>query len=125
MVDVWWFCVLRDLWQTKQSKDYDLQGDYVRHWLPELANVPASRIHEPWLMSKEEQEKYVRGPWHTGGPLACQHDLLLGYILWAGLCRYGVRIGVDYPEPISTSRYGRPHSDTAFGESCLPDTWSD
>jgi deoxyribodipyrimidine photo-lyase len=33
---------------TKQSKDYDPDGDYIRHWLPELAKVPASRIHQPW-----------------------------------------------------------------------------
>ena len=40
---------------TKQSKDYDLQGNYIRTWIPELRNVPAERIHEPWLMSKQEQ----------------------------------------------------------------------
>ena len=40
---------------TKQSKDYDLQGNYIRTWIPELRNVPAERIHEPWLMSKKEQ----------------------------------------------------------------------
>ena len=44
---------------TKQSKDYDLDGDYIRHWIPELKDVPAPRIHEPWLMSKAEQ---VRQP---------------------------------------------------------------
>jgi deoxyribodipyrimidine photo-lyase len=33
---------------TKQSKDYDPDGDYIRHWLPELSKVPASRIHQPW-----------------------------------------------------------------------------
>uniref|UniRef100_A0A7S1SVM2 Cryptochrome DASH n=1 Tax=Tetraselmis chuii TaxID=63592 RepID=A0A7S1SVM2_9CHLO len=54
---------------TKQSKDYDLEGTYLRHWIPELANVPASRIHEPWLMSKAEMDKY------------------------------GVQIGEDYPQP--------------------------
>lgn len=42
---------------TKQSKDYDLKGDYIRTWLPQLRNVPAERIHEPWLMSREEQTK--------------------------------------------------------------------
>jgi hypothetical protein len=25
--------------------------------VPELANVPASRIHEPWLMSKQEMQQ--------------------------------------------------------------------
>lgn len=37
---------------TKQSKDYDLGGDYVRTWCPELKNVPASKVHEPWTLSK-------------------------------------------------------------------------
>jgi hypothetical protein len=32
----------------QQSKDYDPAGDYIRHWLPELKNVPTARIHEPW-----------------------------------------------------------------------------
>ncbi|KAK3268443.1 Myosin-3 [Cymbomonas tetramitiformis] len=41
----------------KQSKDYDLQGDYVRAWIPELKDVPTSKIHTPWQMTPEEQEK--------------------------------------------------------------------
>ena len=40
---------------TKQARDYDPTGDYVRTWVPELKNVPAGRIFEPWLMSKDEQ----------------------------------------------------------------------
>ena len=31
----------------KQSKQYDERGEYVRLWLPELADVPADEIHEP------------------------------------------------------------------------------
>ena len=33
-----------------QSKDYDLEGEYIRKWIPELANVPQFYIHEPWKM---------------------------------------------------------------------------
>lgn len=65
---------------TKQSKDYDLMGEYLRTWLPELAKVPAPHIHEPWLMSKQDQDKY------------------------------GVQIGVDYPAPVPASQLARPHS---------------
>ncbi|NEO65570.1 MAG: cryptochrome DASH, partial [Moorea sp. SIO4G2] len=54
----------------KQSKDYDPQGQYVKHWLPELTSVPAKKVHQPWTLSSDEQK------------------------------RYGLRIGVDYPQPV-------------------------
>ena len=54
----------------KQTKDYDPQGNYIKHWLPELASLPGDKVREPWKLSQEEQK------------------------------RYGVRIGVDYPRPI-------------------------
>jgi deoxyribodipyrimidine photo-lyase len=54
----------------KQSKDYDPKGDYVRHWLPELASIPGSKIHEPWQLTLEEQK------------------------------RYQIRLGTDYPYPV-------------------------
>jgi len=59
---------------TKQGKDYDAQGDYVRTWVPELKNVPASHIHEPWAMSKAAMEQSD-----------CQ-------------------IGTDYPAPLAPPR---------------------
>ena len=43
---------------VKQSKDYDADGAYVRHWLPELKDVPTQYVHEPWKMSRADQEKY-------------------------------------------------------------------
>jgi deoxyribodipyrimidine photo-lyase len=55
---------------SKQAKDYDPQGKYVKHWLPELAKLPAQKIHEPWKLTAVEQKQY------------------------------GVRLGVDYPHPI-------------------------
>lgn len=42
----------------KQAKRYDDNGEYVRHWIPELDNLPADATHEPWLMSKGQQEMY-------------------------------------------------------------------
>ncbi|KAG2435381.1 hypothetical protein HXX76_007453 [Chlamydomonas incerta] len=70
---------------AKQSKDYDPSGEYVKTWCPELKNVPVAKVHEPWLMSKEEQE------------------------------RSGCRIGIDYPNPIPASRHGRPHAGAGSG----------
>ncbi|MEM8810704.1 MAG: DASH family cryptochrome [Cyanobacteria bacterium P01_G01_bin.38] len=54
----------------KQSRDYDPNGKYVKHWLPALKKVPIQKIHAPWKLDTVEQT------------------------------RCGVRIGVDYPNPI-------------------------
>jgi deoxyribodipyrimidine photo-lyase len=55
-----------------QSKKLDPEGAYIRRFVPELARVPAARIHEPWTMTAGEQR--------------------------AAGCRVGV--GGDYPERI-------------------------
>lgn len=34
---------------TRQGKEFDPDGDYVRRWVPELRDVPARSVHEPWL----------------------------------------------------------------------------
>ncbi|AFY37250.1 deoxyribodipyrimidine photo-lyase (single-stranded DNA-specific) [[Leptolyngbya] sp. PCC 7376] len=48
----------------KQAKDYDPQGEYVRHWLPELKSIPGEQIHQPWRISVRE--------------LGDRHDITLG-----------------------------------------------
>ncbi|WP_295389475.1 deoxyribodipyrimidine photo-lyase [uncultured Thiodictyon sp.] len=32
----------------RQGERFDPQGDYVRHWCPELARLPERFIHQPW-----------------------------------------------------------------------------
>jgi deoxyribodipyrimidine photo-lyase len=55
---------------TKQAKDQDPQGLFIRRWVPELARVPLPYLAEPWMMPAPVQ------------------DLA------------GCRIGQDYPAPI-------------------------
>ena len=39
-----------------QGRKFDPAGDYVRRWVPELANVPTPAIHEPWRLNPQEQQ---------------------------------------------------------------------
>jgi deoxyribodipyrimidine photo-lyase len=41
---------------TKQGRDQDPQGVFIRRWCPELAHVPLLYIFEPWLMNELEQK---------------------------------------------------------------------
>jgi deoxyribodipyrimidine photo-lyase len=53
-----------------QAEKYDPDGAFVKRWLPALSDVPADVVHEPWTLSPADQT------------------------------RYGVQLGVDYPEPV-------------------------
>jgi len=54
----------------KQAAEHDPDGAYVKHWCPELAALPAAKVHAPHLLRPDEQR------------------------------RYGVSIGRDYPAPV-------------------------
>jgi deoxyribodipyrimidine photo-lyase len=40
-----------------QGKKFDPHGKYIRHWLPELAQVPDKYLHEPWKMPQAVQQE--------------------------------------------------------------------
>jgi deoxyribodipyrimidine photo-lyase len=67
-----------------QARRYDPHGDYIRKWVPELANVEAD-----WI----------------GEPQAAPESALSGA---------GVRLGIDYPYPIIEHREARARALAAF-----------
>lgn len=40
-----------------RAKKIDPHGDFIREWLPELANIQNSNVHEPYKISAEELKK--------------------------------------------------------------------
>ncbi len=69
-----------------QGEKFDPDGDYVRRYVPELANVPKGFIHKPW----EAGDLELKG--------------------------WNVTLGVDYPSPIIDHSAGRQRALDAFAE---------
>ncbi len=72
----------------KQSKDYDLDGKYVKHWLPALKLVPTVKVHTPWQLLDVEQE------------------------------RSQIMIGKDYPAPILDLETSVKINEKAYNSAC-------
>lgn len=69
-----------------QSQRFDPQGQYLRHWLPELARLDDRQIHAPWLAPP------------------------------AQLAAAGVQLGRDYPLPIVDLQQSRAAALAAFAQ---------
>lgn len=41
-----------------QARNYDPQGEYVRHWCPELLHVPQDKVHRPDLLSAADRQTF-------------------------------------------------------------------
>ncbi|MEU0132329.1 MULTISPECIES: deoxyribodipyrimidine photo-lyase [unclassified Streptomyces] len=41
-----------------QARRYDPDGAYVRRWVPELAGISGSALHEPWRLPAQERARY-------------------------------------------------------------------
>jgi len=77
-----WFRIFNPV---TQSEKFDAEGRFIRHYVPELTNVPQKFIHAPWRMSAAEQA-------------AC-----------------GVRIGRNYPPPVVDHAAARVRTLARFG----------
>ncbi len=43
---------------VKQGLEHDPKGQFIKKWLPELANVPDELVHMPWTFGPLEQQLY-------------------------------------------------------------------
>ena len=71
---------------TAQGEKFDKAGGYVRHWVPEIAALPDKYLHEPATAPDE--------------------------VLTAA----GIKLGVDYPEPMVNHKQARQAALDAYGE---------
>jgi len=43
---------------TKNAKEHDKEGVFIKKWIPELKKIPTPLLFEPWKMSPIDQETY-------------------------------------------------------------------
>jgi deoxyribodipyrimidine photo-lyase len=67
-----------------QDQKFDPQGDYVRHFVPEISGLPDAYLHQPWTAPDDV------------------------------LARASVRLGDTYPRPIVAHEVARQRALEAF-----------
>ena len=67
-----------------QGEKFDPGGNYVRRWVPELNNLSAKLVHQPWTATPMELEDA------------------------------GIKLGIDYPMPIIDHKEGRDRALKAY-----------
>ncbi len=43
---------------TKNAQEHDVDGEFVKKWLPELKHIPTKQLYEPWKLTVQEQTQY-------------------------------------------------------------------
>ncbi|WP_018402565.1 FAD-binding domain-containing protein [Marinobacter gelidimuriae] len=46
-----------------QSQEQDPQGTFIRQWVPELAELPDTLLHKPWLLTPMEEQMFDLHDW--------------------------------------------------------------
>ena len=41
-----------------QARRYDPKGNFVKYWIPELADLPSDKVHQPDILTGKEQENW-------------------------------------------------------------------
>lgn len=53
-----------------QARRYDPDGNYVKHWCPELKSLPSSLVHTPYVLNKVEQ-RFLKMKLGSDYPMPC------------------------------------------------------
>lgn len=59
---------------TKQAKEHDPHGVFIRKYVPELANVPVEFIHEPWKLPSRPSGRSNGRRWSSRYPSPIVND---------------------------------------------------